>query len=424
MNPEYSALSKDLDNTGCGRRHSILHVSHNYFVAGGSDRYFFELGRLLEEHGHRVVPFCAADSRNDSTRFAEYFPKSVNTNRPGLADAMRFVYSNSARSSLKRLLADEPVTLAHLHIYYGKLTGSILRPLKEVDIPIVQTLHDYKLLCPVHSFISGDEICEACQGRNFWRAIPKRCNRQSVARTVLSVTESYVSKWLGAREMIDHFIGVCDFLSQKMIQYGLPKDKITTIHNFIDAKRYTPVDEPGKYLLYFGRLERTKGIYTLLDAMSAVPQVECVIAGDGRERAGVERAIQERNLSNVRFVGFISGSALHDLIRGSACTVIPSEAYENCPMSVLESLALARPVIGTDIGGIPELINDGVDGFIVRPGDIDSLGAALEKIFRDPMAAAEMGRRGREKIEQQFSASVHYERVAEVYEKVTGLREY
>ena len=202
------------------------------------------------------------------------------------------------------LLRDEKPDLAHLHIYYGKLTASILAPLKKAGIPIVQTLHEYKLICPVYTLISNGQICEACQGHRFYRALPRRCNRGSLARTALSVAESYVSRWAGALSDIDHFIAVSDFVRNKVIEHGVLPEKITKVYNFVDISGVIQNTEPGNYLLYFGRLEKIKGIFTLLDAIAPLKHVPLKLVGDGNAHAEIKAYIQEKELSHVEMLGF------------------------------------------------------------------------------------------------------------------------
>lgn len=397
---------------------SVLHISHNHHVAGGSDRYFMELGDVLSANGHRVIPFCARHPENLESPYQSYFPASINTENPSVADAVRFVYSSEARRSISALLDRETVELAHLHIYYGKLTSSILGPLKSQGIPIVQTLHEYKHLCAVYTCIRHDEICEACAGSSFYHCVTGRCNRGSLIRSLGSAVESYVSRWLGSVDNVDHFIGASQFMTDKMISIGIPAEKISTIHNFVDANRYTPARGSQEYVLYFGRLERTKGIFTLLRAMRDLPGIRCLIAGEGKAKPELQATIDRYDMDNVELTGFTSGEKLHDLIRNAACTILPSEWYENCPMSVLESLALATPVIGTRIGGIPELIADEKDGRLVEAGRADQLAAAISELAEYPELAAEAGATGREKIERDFGADKHYERVHAVYDKL------
>ena len=396
---------------------TVLNISQNHYIRGGSDRYFFTMGELLQKHGHKVIPFTAVNEKNEPTEWDQYFPRGADFDNPGPIDLLRFLYSRDAVNSIQRLLNNANVDIAHFHIYYGKLTASILGSLKKAGIPLIQTLHEYKLTCPVYSHLSNDEICEDCEGKHFWRALPKRCNRGSIARTALSVTESYVSRFLGAVDKFDHFISVSHFLRKKMVQYGIPEEKISTVHNFADVSHITPNFSVGDYILYFGRVHRSKGILTLIEAAAPLKQVPLYIVGDGEAMPEVQQIIEQNGCEHIHLLGFKQGDELRELILNSICTVLPSEWYENCPMSVLESLAYGKPVIGADIGGIPELIDNEVDGFLVPSAGTEALREKLLWMFEHKDGAAEMGKTGRRKMETEFNADIHYQKIIDIYEK-------
>ncbi|WP_263786839.1 glycosyltransferase family 4 protein [Salinibacter grassmerensis] len=398
----------------------ILNAGHHHHVQGGSDRVMLRLGELLEAQGHTVVPFASQHPENRPSRWEDYFPKRVDTKDPSLGDAARFVYSPEARRQMARLLDDAgPLDLAHLHIYYGQLTASILKPLVEADVPIVQTLHEYKLTCPVHSHRSQGEICEACAGHAFWRALPRRCNEGSLARTALSVLEASVSRALGDAHHVDHFIAVSDFLREKMIEHDVAApETITTVHNFVDPDRIEPSRGRGEHILYFGRIAPEKGLRTLIDAAAPLTDLPVRIAGTGKQREALEAEVARRGLDHIQFVGFQNGEELWDLVRRSICTVLPSEVYDTCPLTVLESFACGCPAIGADIGGIPELIDDRVDGQLFPSGDEEALREALVWMQTHRGKAVEMGRQGRTKVEEHFSPEQHYRQVREVYAEV------
>jgi glycosyltransferase involved in cell wall biosynthesis len=398
---------------------TVLNVSQNYYVRGGSDRYFFALGELLERHGHRVVPFSSRQPKNEPTPWSKYFPAGVDFDSPRAIDLVRFIYSRAAAKALRRLLESEPIDLAHLHIYYGQLTASILPVLREAGIPIVQTVHDFKLVCPVYSLLSHGEICEACQGQKFWKATWKRCNRGSLPRSLLSTVESYVSRSVGNVDLIDQFIAVSNFQRHKLIELGVPPQKITTIHNFVELEGIKPEQRPGEYLLYFGRLEKLKGVFTLVAAARRVTQTRLLIAGRGEAEKELEMAIAQGGVKNVELVGFQQGAALARLVRGAIATILPSEGYDNCPMAILESYSHGRPVIGSRIGGIPELIGDD-DGLTFAPGDAEMLARHMDWMFRHPQEAVEMGRRGRERLERDFNCEVHYQKIDAIYRHLLG----
>jgi glycosyltransferase involved in cell wall biosynthesis len=200
-----------------------------------------------------------------------------------------------------------------------------------------------------------------------------------------------------------------------MKESGIDPRKIVVVPNFVDVKRFEPRREQGRYFIYFGRIERSKGIPTLIEAFARMPEVPLVVAGEG-EFLEQARALAADS-SNIEFVGFKSGKELYDLVGGAVASILPSEAYENCPVSILESFAAARPAIGARIGGIPELIEHGEDGFVFERGNVDELCAYVKTIWSQ-RASNGMGKAARSKVEQQFSAEVHYRRIRSVYDSL------
>jgi glycosyltransferase involved in cell wall biosynthesis len=397
---------------------TVLNVSQRYRVYGGSDRYFFALAKILQEHSHSVIPFTAGHPNNLPTPWSDYFPEGVNFEAPSFRDILRFVYSKSAANAMRKILKHSPIDIAHLHIYYGQLTASILASLQEADLPIVQTLHEYKIVCPVYTLVSNGEICQACQGHAFWHAIVKRCNRGSLARSLLSAVESYVSKAAGSIRKIDHFITVSNFQRDKVIELGLPAEKVTTIPNFIDTNDIQPNCEPGDYFLYFGRLEKVKGLFTLIEAASSLKDIPLLIAGDGEIRLELEQLIEQKELKHVHLLGFKAGNELQQLIRNSICTLVPSQWYETFGLTLIESFAHGRPVIASSIGGICEIVSDTIDGFLVPPKNVEILREKMLWMAEHRHEAVEMGQAGRKKVETQFNPEIHYEKIMEVYRKV------
>ena len=399
-------------------RPTVLGINNYHWPRGGSERYFLELGRLLVERGHRVVHLSTRDQRNHAHPGAALFLEPNELERPGIGAVLRFHHSRSAARAVRDLLREERPDLAHLHIYYGQLTASILAPLRRAGLPIVQTLHEYRLLCPVSTLVSGAALCEACGGRSFHRALPRRCNRGSLARTLVSVSESYLSRWLGAASSVDHFIASSEFARAKLIAHGFSPGRITTVPNFVDGARLRPAHGPGQHFLFCGRIERLKGVLTLLEASALVPEVPLVFAGEGEARPALETRIRELGLEHVRVLGYRGGEELFDLVRGSLCVVLPSQWYENCPLALLEAMALGRAVVASRIGGIPELLEDGVTGRLFEPGNAQELASLLRWMAQHRREAEQMGVRGRERALEHFGPSQHYERLMQVYRRV------
>jgi glycosyltransferase involved in cell wall biosynthesis len=327
-----------------------------------------------------------------------------------------FLYSLDARRVIGNLLVEDVPDLAHLHIYYGQMTPSILARLKAHAIPIVQTLHEYKLICPIGTMARNGKPCADCCDGSFWRAAFHRCNRGKLSRSLVTSLESYTSRILGAVKHIDHFIAVTDFVRNTIIHFGISPDRISTVYNFIDVHAYKPQYKPGEYFLYFGRIEKIKGVMTLLAALKEVSGT-LLIAGEGGARTMVEREVEKHSL-DAKLVGFRSGAELHDLIRGSRCVVVPSEWYETFGLAILEANALGKPVIASRIGGMPEVVRDGETGILFESGNIDELAQAMKRMWTDPAEAVQMGRFGRKLAEDVFGKERHYEKIMSVYNKV------
>lgn len=396
-------------------RLTVLNAGQNYRVVGGSDSYQLQLGELLKSHGHCVIPFAAKHPENIQSKWSAFFPESSNFNGNRLADYFNYVYSIPARRSIGRLLDKANVDIAHLHIYYGKLTSSILKPLKDRGIPIIQTSHEFKLVCPVYQFYAHGEICEKCLKGRYYRVLLNRCNRGSLLRSGLSMVEAYASRVNGSIDSIDHIIAVSDFVREKLIKHGISESKITTVHNYIDASKFVPSFKEGSYLLYFGRFELNKGVLTLIKAAKIAKDVELVMVGAGAARKEMEKLVRNEGLKNVKILGFMDQAQLSEVIRGSICSIMPSELYETFGLTSIESFAYGRPVLASRIGGIPEVVEDKVDGFLFQAGAVTELAELMMWMWSNPEEALKMGRRGRKNVEHKFNSDKHYAEIMKVY---------
>lgn len=398
----------------------ILNAGQNYRVIGGSDRYLLDLESLLENKGHKVIPFAASHPDNLPTEWGKYFPDRNDFERPRIKDIAGFVYSISTRKKLESLLAACQIDLAHAHIYYGQLTGALLGVLKKHDIPIVQTLHEYKLVCPVYTLNKNGDNCMDCAGGRFYRGVVNKCNRNSVSRSFLSVVESYVTRWLGSIDKIDRFICVSDYQRDLIIRMGVPDSKLVTIHNFVRPELFRQSLGDGDYVLYFGRLERIKGVFTLLEAAALLPHVPFMIIGKGQDGDELKRYAERRCLKNVRFLDFISGDKLEDIIAQCRFSVLPTEWAETFGLTVLETFMKGRPVIASRIGGVQEVIEDKKTGLFFPPGNCMELASLIEYLWSNPKICREMGEEGQKHALTAFGPDVHYEKLIQVYKQVLG----
>jgi len=313
------------------------------------------------------------------------------------------VYSREAQRKLGRLLQDFRPDVAHLHCIYHHLSPSILGTMKDAGVPIVMTAHDLKIACPAYKMLNSTGICEKCKGGNLLNVVKHRCVRDSLAASAIVLVESSVHRLLNSYQgKLDKVVVPSRFFMEKFIEWGWPRERFAYIPNYVDSTRFIPGYDSGDYFLYFGRMAPEKGVATLLRAAAAAG-VKLKLAGTGPIEAELQ-ALAAGLGGDIEFLGYRSGSELHDLIRQARAVVLPSEWYENAPMSVLESFALGTPVIGAAIGGIPEMVLEGQTGWTYESGNVAALTELLSRVngLGDAGRAA-VGRGAREHVSTQFN---------------------
>jgi glycosyltransferase involved in cell wall biosynthesis len=398
--------------------YSVLSLNQKYKVVGGSDRYFFNMNELLKENNHEVFEFASMDSTCLPHRDSMYFPSSIDYTKISLSGLVRYLYNHEAKKSLSLYLDYiGGVDIAHLQIYYGQLTSSILSVLKEKNIPIVQTLHEYKLSCPVYTHVNKDEICNKCISGGSINCVLNKCKSNSYISSVVRFAEYNISRFLGDVKYIDKFICVSNFQKSKMLEAGIPEQKLEVLYNFVPINDGSSHVINGNYLLFFGRLEKLKGIHTLIEAMMYHPDKKLIIAGEGPYEEALKRLVDLNNLSErVEFHGFVTGSKLWELVHNSKAVMVPSEWYENCSMTVLEGKSFSKPIIASSIGGITEQIHDGIDGFLHKPGCANSISEAIVKLYSSEYFS--LCNSSRMDLEDRYSSKVHYPKLVDIYRSV------
>lgn len=396
----------------------VVSIGQNYHIVGGSDRYLIDLAALLEQHGHESAVFAARHDKNLPSRWSEYFPVGSNFDRAGLADIGRFIYSPEARMKMQALVRDFAPDIAHLHIYYGKITSSILAPLADRGVPVVQTLHEYKIVCPTYTMIRNGKQCYDCAGGRFYHCLFGRCNGNRLDRSLLSAVESYVSRRLGAVDKVSRFICVSQAQKDIIVKMGIPEEKCTVIHNFIgDIPADDQVEYRGEGVLYMGRLEKEKGIYDAIEACGMTGQ-RLVIAGSGKEAEAARAFVSARGYANIEFAGFVGREVLSRLIRAAACIVVPSLWEETFGLVAAEGMSYGKPVIASRIGGLPEVVEDGKTGYLYDPGNVRQLAEKIDSLVSKPGQAAMMGKQARQRVLGHFTAEAHYNKIMALYAEV------
>jgi glycosyltransferase involved in cell wall biosynthesis len=406
---------------------NLLSINNYHYRRGGSDVVYLEHAALMESLGWKNAYFSMHHPKNVPSHWSRYFVDEIEFgNAYSIFEktkmAAKVIYSVEARRKLRQLLDAFPADIAHLHCIYHHLSPSIIPLLGESGIPVVMTAHDLKLACPAYKMLNQSGICERCKGGNLLNIVRHRCIHQSLAASSVVAMESIVHHALKTyQKHLARIIVPSRFFLEKFVEWGWAREKFVYIPNYVNAAAFQPNYEPGNYLLYFGRLALEKGVGTLIRAASAA-RVRIKIAGTGPEEKTL-RALALEAGADIEFLGYQSGERLHSLIADARAVVLPSEWYENAPMSVLEAYALGKPVIGADIGGIPEMIQHGETGWLFGSGKADELASLLAAVASHSEASlSQMGRACRATVEERFSQHRYTESTLQLYSTLIGSR--
>lgn len=401
----------------------ILMVNKFYYIKGGSETYYFALKQLLESKGHEVIDFSMQDDKNFDSPYAEYFVSAVDYNgKMGLGQQLKaaanIIYSVEAKKKLEKLIQKTKPDIAHLHIFQHQLSPSILDVLKKYNIPVVYTAHDLKMLCLNYVMMTNGEVCEKCKGGHYMNCLKQKCVKNSALKSAINVAEGYLHKWRKSYDVIDKIITPSKFYANKFAEFGVNKDRVMHLPNFLgrECPSVNESEDSLQYFLYFGRLSREKGILTLIKAVEGT-DMQLSIVGGGPCKEEIEAYIAEHNLQNVKLLGFKSGQELIDVVGNAKAVILPSEWYENGPYSAIEALQLGRPIIGSEIGGIPELV-DG-NGYTFRHGNVEELKNCLTE-FPQPGTKeyTELSKRSAEIFKEKYMSETHYEALINVYNEL------
>ena len=362
----------------------ILLINKFLHPNGGAETYVFRLGEALKKLGHEVQYFgMEHEDRMVGNRMNAY-TANMDFRHARITQALKVIYSPEARRKIRMVLNDFRPDICHLNNFNYQLTPSILLEIckwrRETGriCKIFYTAHDYQLVCPNHMCRSQSENCEACLNGHVWNCLRHKCIHDSLAKSLIGALEAAFWRRLGVYRYIDIIICCSRFMKSKLDRHPHLAGRTVVMHNFVPKVPQNRM-EPGDYVLYFGRFTREKGVATLAEAAKALPQIPFVFAGNGELTAQLE------GIPNIRNAGFQTGEALETLISHARFTVCPSEWYENCSFSVMESLSHGVPVLGAKIGGIPELISPGENGALFESGNGKDLKEKLKQLWETPI---------------------------------------
>lgn len=399
----------------------ILMVNKFHYLKGGSEKYYFDLAKLLEENGHEVAFFSMYDEKNIKTDNKEYFVNTIDLNSNNKLKALDVIYSRENRKKMEEALEDFKPDIVHLNNFQRQLSASIIEPIKKRHIPIVFTAHDVQAICPAIIMLdSNKNICEECMHGKYMNCIRKKCIKNSSLKSLLGAIEGkYYRIKKVYRKKIDYIITPSQFYKTKLIEDGISEEKIKALHNFIDIEEYNLKTEDEGYALYFGRLSKEKGILNLITAFSKTKTGKLYIAGEGEEKENIENLIKENHLEDrVQLLGFLNSDTMKEYISKSRFVIVPSVWYENCPYSVVETLAIGKPIIGANIAGIPELVQDNINGFIFQHHDTDELAVKMEELFNNDLLVDKFSKQSKQICQSSYSKEVYYQEIMKIYQSL------
>lgn len=409
----------------------ILLVNYRYFISGGPEKYMFNIKKMLEDNGHEVIPFSIHSNKNVETEYSKYFVEPI-----GSRDATYFeeckktprviwqmltrsIYSAEVEKAIRREIAEVNPDLVYIIHFVNKLSPSVITGAKKAGKPVVLRLSDYFLLCPRFDFLYDKKPCEECLKKGYRTCIQRRCVKGSLFASAVRVLSMKIHSLLDVYKDVDAFITPSRFLRGKLIENGFDGDKITCIPTFTASKSEVGEPKVGDYGLYFGRITEEKGVETVVRAFEKLPDHRVLIMGDDttEEAKRLMAYVREKNLCNIEFTGFKSGVEMEEIIKGARYTLIPSVWYDNLPNTALESFQYSKPVIASNIGSLPELVLDGVNGFLFEAGNAEDLCRKV-LLLSEEGTVEKMGAASRVRLEEHFAPKTHYDALMRVFDRV------
>lgn len=400
----------------------ILMVNKFLYPKGGAETYTLSLGDILKNHGHQVQYFGLRNSKNVVGNGVDALVDDMDFSAgiiKNLKAPLRIIYNRQARKQIRKVLDDFQPDIVHLNNIQYHLTPSIIletekwRKENKRSCRIVYTAHDYQLICPSHGLFDVHvKPCELCLDGRYFHCLETKCLKNSRAKSLLGTIDGYYWKRSQAYTYVDTIICCSQFLKEKLDTQLRFRGKTIALHNFKDIKPLKNIQKKD-YILEFGKLCKDKGTETLLKVARQMPDQKFVFIGYG---PAVELM---KDIPNVEYWGFKNGEELYKIIAEAKISICPSEWYENCPFSVIESISLGTPVVGSRMGGIPELIDEGKTGELFDAGNDHELLQAITKIITEDKKLKQYTNNC---FKVKFETSeTYYEKLMEIYKKGGGI---
>ena len=387
-------------------------IGHNYYqIPGGEDAVARSEMNMLKSFGHEVIAYERHNNeigRFDPIRKAAHF--------------VSLAHNGNSYRQLRALLREKRPEIAHFHNIYYMMTPSVYRACRDEGVPVVQSLHNYRMMCSNALLFRNGHVCEDCLEKNIWEGVRHRCFRDSAMMTAMMAfnLDRLWKKGVWVND-VDRYIVAAEFTRRKYMDRGIPVEKISYKPHFIDAQINRREKDAG-YALYLGRLSQEKGVDTLLEAWQSLKDIPLKIVGTGPMEAKLKDCVVEKGLTNVEFLGFLKEKQCLDILSEATALVIPSVCYENFPRVVVESFACGVPVVASRLGSLQELIEDGETGLLFEPGNPQSLTSAVRRCFENRLKTMQMGHNARGVFEDKYTMQANHKRLLEIYQDVIDRR--
>jgi glycosyltransferase involved in cell wall biosynthesis len=415
----------------------VVLVNYRYFISGGPERYLFNIKSLLEENKHIVVPFSVKHPRNVNSEFSNFFLSQIASNASEiyfkdikknpltiLKLVDRTFYSTEAKIKIERLIKHTKPDIAYLLHFLRWISPSIIYSFKRFKIPVVVRVSDFSYICPEGHLLREGKICELCIKGNYWYSVKHKCVQNSLIISLFNFFSILFHKTIGIFEKIDAIVCPSRFTLEKLKQAGFAENKLFHIPTFVKIQDYVPDYNVGDYILYFGRFSKEKGVDVLIDSFIKLKRkqkfnsLKLILVGYNYGNEFNEVKERAEKIKDLIVVEGLAGEELKQVIRNSIFTVVPSVCYDNLPNSILESYASGKPVIASNIGSFPEIVEQDITGLLFEVGNSDDLAEKMEYLLDNKDKIVTMGKKAREKVETEFSPQRHYDLLINLFNKL------
>ncbi|HPU30754.1 MAG TPA: glycosyltransferase family 4 protein, partial [Syntrophorhabdaceae bacterium] len=363
---------------------NILLVHNFYKFFAGEDSIALREKNLLEENGETVYFYTRDNKETDNYNLFQkilFFRETV--------------YSKKTKKEIKDILREFKPQMAYTHNIFPLISPSIFHTLYDASIPCIQNVQDYRWLCPNGVFYINDSICERCKNGAFWNAVRYRCFRESYLLSGLYATTISANRLAGVFKKIDAFLCTTEFNKQKLIEGGVKEDRIFIKPNYLDISDIEPSYGSGDHIIFLGRLSPEKGLWTLVKAFERLKDLKLRIVGTGPLEQSLKTYIKEKGIKNISMEGFKQGAEKNNLLKNSLFMVFPSEWYEHFPIVLLEAFAFGKPVIASNIGNMPLIVENGKSGLYFKAGDVNDLMEKVKFLSQNISEIVKMGMHAR-----------------------------